>query len=96
MAALKREISHEDADARAAALLATLEADAKVAPSHARSAAPANLGRLRSCARSLASAWLTARPVPAELKAVEFRISHACASTKISSQVMTRVSAADQ
>ena len=42
-----------------------LEADAKGACSQARSAALADLARLRSCAGSLASAWLTARPDPA-------------------------------
>ena len=41
----------------------------------ARSAALADLARLRSCAGSLASAWLTAWPGPAELTAVEFCIS---------------------
>ena len=56
MVALQRAISHADADARAAALLATLEADAKGASTQARSAALADLAGLRSCARSLASA----------------------------------------
>ena len=75
MAALQRAISQVDADARTAALFATLEADAKGASSQVRSAALADLARLRSCAGSLASAWLTARPGPAELTAVEFCIS---------------------
>ena len=72
MAARQRVISHSDADARTAALFATLEADAKGASSQARSADLADLARLRSCAGSLASAWLTAWPGPAELTAVEF------------------------
>ena len=75
MATLQRAISHADADVRVAALFATLEADAKRASSQARSAALADLARLRSCAGSLASAWLIARPGPAELTAVEFCIS---------------------
>ena len=75
MAALQRAISHADAEGRAAALFATLEADAKGASSQARSAALAGLARLRSGAGSLASAWLTAQPGPAELTAVEFCIS---------------------
>ena len=78
MAALQRAISHPDADTRAAALFTTLEADAKGASSQARSAALADLARLRSCAGSLASAWLTARPGPAELTAVEF-----CSSARL-------------
>ena len=73
--ALQRAISQADADARTAALFATLEADAKGASSQVRSAALAGLARLRSCARSLASAWLTARLGPAKLMAVEFCIS---------------------
>ena len=63
------------ADACTAALFAMLEADAKGASSQARSAALVDLARLRSCAGSLESAWLTARPGPAELTAVEFCIS---------------------
>ena len=77
MAALQRVISHADAGTRAAALYATLEADAKGASSPARSAdlADLELARLRSCAGSLASACLTARPDSAELTSVEFCIS---------------------
>ena len=75
MTALQRAISHADADARTAALFATLKTDAKVASSQVWSEALADLARLRSCAGSLASAWLTARPGPAELTAVEFCIS---------------------
>ena len=75
MAALQRAISHADADARAATLFATLKADPKGASSQARSAALADLARLRSCAGSLASACLTTRPGPVELTAVEFCIS---------------------
>ena len=71
--ALQREISHADADARAAALFATLEADAKGASLQARSAA--RLPHLCNCTGLLASAWLTARPGPAGLTAVEFCIS---------------------
>ena len=67
MAALQREISQADADARTAALFATLEADEKKASSQVRSAALADLARLRSCAGSLSSAWLTARPGPADV-----------------------------
>ena len=75
MAALQRAISQADADARTAALFATLAADAKGTSSQARSAALADLARLRSCAGSLASAWLTEQPSPAELTAAEFCIS---------------------
>ena len=75
MAALQRAISQADADARTAALFATLEADAKGTSSQVRSAALADRARLRSCAGSLALAWLTARPGPADLTAVEFCIS---------------------
>ena len=75
MAALQRAISQADADARTAALFATLEADTKGASSQVRSAALADPARLRSCAELLVSAWLTARPGPAELTAVEFCIS---------------------
>ena len=64
--ALQRAISQADADARTAALFATLEADAKGASSQVRSAALADFARLRSCSGSLVSAWLTARPGPAE------------------------------
>ena len=56
MAALQREISHADADARAPALFATLAAAAKGASSQALSPALEDLAHLRSCARSLASA----------------------------------------
>ena len=75
MAALQRAFSQADADTRTAALFATLEADAKGASSQVRSAALADLTRLHSCAGSLASAWLTARPGQVELTAVEFCIS---------------------
>ena len=75
MAALQRAISQADANARTAALFATLEADAKKASSQERSAALADLARMRSCAGSLASAWLTAQPGAAEVTAVEFCIS---------------------
>ena len=75
MAALQREMSHADADARTATLFATLAVDAKGASPQARPAALADLARLRSCAGSLASAWLTARPGPTEVTAVEFCIS---------------------
>ena len=75
MAAKQQAISHADADARVAALVVTLEADVKGASSQARSAALADLARLRICAGSLASAWFTARPGPAELTAAEFCIS---------------------
>ena len=75
MVALQRTISHADADAHVAVLFATLEADAKGPSSQVHSAARADLARLRSCAGSLASAWLTARPGPAELTAVESCIS---------------------
>ena len=87
LAALQRAISHADSDARVADLFATLEADANEGSSQVRSAALADLARLRSCAGSLASAWLTARltaqltarltarPGPAELTAVEFCFS---------------------
>ena len=74
MADLQRAISHADPDARAAALFATREADAKEASSQVPSAALADLTRLRSCAGSLESTWLSARPYPAELTAVEFCI----------------------
>ena len=75
MAALQRAISQAGTDARTAALFATLDADAKGASAQVRSAALADLARLRTCAESLASAWLTARPGPADLTAVEFCIS---------------------
>ena len=75
IAALRRAIPHADTDARGAVLFATLEVEAKGASSQARSAAIADLARLRSCAGSLASAWLTARLGPAEVRAVEFCIS---------------------
>ena len=75
MAALELAISHADADARAAALSTTLKTDAKGASSQVRLTALAGLDRLRSCAGSLASAWLAARPGPDGLTAVEFGIS---------------------
>ena len=75
MAAPQRAIFHADADARAAALFVSLEADAKKASTHALSAALADLARLHSCAGSLASARLTARPGPAEHTALEFCVS---------------------
>ena len=78
MAALQQAICQADADARAAALFATLEADAKGATSQARSAAVADLTRLHSCAGSLVSACLTAQPGPAELTAVQLCISWGC------------------
>ena len=98
MAALQRAIFQADADARTAALFAPLEADAKGASSQVRSAALADLARLRSCAGSLASAWLTARPGPAELTAVVICISARLRLGEDFSQVKTetmRVSAAD-
>ena len=75
MAALQRARSYADAGAGAATLFARLEADAKRARSQARPTALADLARLRSCAGSLASAWLTALPGPAELTPVEVCIS---------------------
>ena len=50
MAALQWATSQADADARTAALFAKLEADSKGASSQVRSAAVADLARLRSCA----------------------------------------------
>jgi len=75
MAALQRTLPHADVDARAAALFAAFEPEAKGSSSQIRSAALADLARLRSCAVSLASAWLLARPGLAEVTAVEFCIS---------------------
>ena len=75
MAALMWAISHADAGARAASLFATLEADTRGPSSQSRSAALADLTRSHTCAGLLASAWLTARPGPRELTAVEFCIS---------------------
>ena len=67
IAALQRALSHAGTDARAAVLLATLEADAKGGSSQVLCTALADLARFCSCAGSLASAYLTARPGPAEL-----------------------------
>ena len=73
MASLQHAVMHADADARAAAVFATLEADVAGQASQLQTAALSNMARLRSCARALVSAWLTARPGLAELTAVEFR-----------------------
>ena len=73
MAGLTNAVEHADAHARAAAVFATLEADAAGQASQLRAAALSDMARLGSCAAALASAWLTARPGLAELTAVEFR-----------------------
>ena len=73
MAGLQHAVTHADADARAAAVFATLEAHAAGQASQLRAAALSDMARLRSCAGALASAWLTPRPGLAELTAVEFR-----------------------
>ena len=73
MAGVQHAVAHADADARAAAVFATLEADASGQASQLRAAALLDMARLRSCAEALSSAWLTARPGLAELTAVEFR-----------------------
>ena len=81
IAALRRALPQADADTHAAALCATLEADLKGSSSQARSTALEDIARLHRCAGSLASAWLTERPGPAELTAVEF-----CTSTRLRSR----------
>ena len=73
MAGLQHAVAHVDADVRAAAVFATLEADVSGQASQLRAAALSDMARLRSCAGALASALLTARPGLAELTAVEFR-----------------------
>ena len=73
MGGLQHAVTHADADARAAAVFATLEADASAQASQLRAAALSDMARLRSCAGALASGWLTARPGLAEHTAVEFR-----------------------
>ena len=73
MAGLQHAVAHADADARAAPVFATLEADASGQAYQLRAAALSDMARLRSCAGALASAWLMAQPGLAELTAVEFR-----------------------
>ena len=72
MAGLQHAVTHADADARATAVFATIEAHAARQASQLRAAALKDMGRLRSCAGALVSTWLTARPGLAELTAVEF------------------------
>ena len=73
MPGVQHAVTHVDADARAAAVFATLEVDAAGQASQLRAAALSDMSHLRSCAGDLASARLTARPGLAELTALEFR-----------------------
>ena len=73
MAGLQHAVTHADADARAAAVFSTLEADAAEQASQLRAAALSDMARLRSCDGALASPWLTARPGLTELTAGKFR-----------------------
>ena len=73
MAGLQHAVTRADADARAAAVFAMLEADAAGQATQLRAAALSDMARLRSSAGALASAWRPARPGHAELTAVEFR-----------------------
>ena len=69
MAALQQAVSR--ADARVAALFATLEANARGPAARPKDQALADLSCLRNCSGALASAWLTARPGFTELTAID-------------------------
>ena len=73
MAGFQHAVEHADADAHAAAVFTTLEADAAGQTSQLRAAALSDMAHVRNCAGALASARLTARPGLTELTAVEFR-----------------------
>ena len=73
VAGLQHAVTHADADARVAAVFATIEADAAGQASQLRAAPLSDMARLKSCAGALASTWLTAQPGLAELTAVEIR-----------------------
>ena len=91
MAAMQQAIARVGADTRAAPSLQCSKQTRR-----GPSTAPADPARLGSCAGSLASASLTARPGSAELRAAS---AHACTSVNISLQAKTdtlRVSVADQ
>ena len=75
MAAMQQAVSRTDAHARVAALVATLEVDARGPAAQPNNPALADLSRLRSCSGSLASAWLTSRPGFTELTAIEFCVN---------------------
>ena len=73
MTSFQHAVTHANADARAAAVLATREADAAGQAPQLRAAALSDMARLRSCAGALASAWLTFQPGLTELTAVDSR-----------------------
>ena len=75
MVAMQQAVSRADADARVAALIATLESDARGPAARPKNQALADLSRLRSCSGALASAWLTAQPGFTELTAIDFCVN---------------------
>ena len=75
MAALQQAVSRADVDARVAALFATIAPDARGPAAPPKDQALADLLRLRSCSRALASAWLTVRSGFTELTAIEIYVN---------------------